>query len=69
MKKISLFIGVLICFYASVTLQAQNPASINVSNLSDQQIQKIVTEVNARGLTIDQGGTNGTNARSNTRSD
>lgn len=54
MKKISLFIGVLICFYASVTLQAQNPASINVSNLSDQQIQKIVTEVNARGLTIDQ---------------
>ena len=54
MKKISLFIGVLICFYASVTLQAQNPASINVNNLSDQQIQKIVTEVNARGLTIDQ---------------
>jgi len=54
MKKISLFIGLLICFYASVTLQAQNPASINVNNLSDQQIQKIVTEVNARGLTIDQ---------------
>ena len=54
MKKISLFIGVLICFYASVTLQAQNPASINVNNLSDQQIQQIVTQVNARGLTIDQ---------------
>ena len=54
MKKISLFIGILICFYASVTLQAQNPANINVDNLSDQQIQQIVTEVNARGLTIDQ---------------
>ena len=55
MRKISLFIGILICFYASITyLQAQNPASVNVNNLSDQQIQQIVTEVNARGLTIDQ---------------
>jgi len=55
MQKISLFIGILICFYASVTtLQAQNPASVNVNNLSDQQIQQIVTEVNSRGLTIDQ---------------
>jgi protein involved in polysaccharide export with SLBB domain len=35
-------------------LQAQNPASINVNNLSDQQIQQIVNEVNSRGLTIDQ---------------
>ena len=55
MQKIRLFIGVIICFYASVTiLQAQNAASVNVNNLSDQQIQQIVTEVNARGLTIDQ---------------
>ena len=55
MQKISLFIGILICFYASViTLQAQNPASVDVNNLSDQQIQQIVTEVNSRGLTIDQ---------------
>jgi len=55
MQKISLIISILICFYASVTnLQAQNPASISVNNLSDQQIQQIVTEVNARGLTIDQ---------------
>ncbi len=38
----------------SITLQAQNPASVNVNNLSDQQIQQIVNEVNARGLTIDQ---------------
>ena len=55
MQRIRLFIGILICFYASVTtLQAQNPASVNVNNLSDQQIQQIVAEVNARGLTIDQ---------------
>lgn len=38
----------------STALQAQNPASVNVNNLSDQQIQQIVNEVNARGLTIDQ---------------
>jgi len=55
MQKISLFIGILICFYASVTtLHAQNPASVDVNNLSDQQIQQIVTEINARGLTMDQ---------------
>jgi len=55
MQKISLIIGILLCFYASVvTVQAQNPASVNVNNLSDQQIQQIVTEVNSRGLTIDQ---------------
>ncbi len=55
MRKISLFIGILICFYASIiTLQAQNAASVNVSNLSDQQIQQIVTEMNNKGLTIDQ---------------
>jgi len=55
MQKISLFIGILICFFSFTTdLQAQDPASVNVNNLSDQQIQQIVTEVNARGLTIDQ---------------
>lgn len=55
MQKISLIIGILLCFYASViTVQAQNPASVDVNKLSDQQIQQIVTEVNARGLTIDQ---------------
>ena len=55
MQKISLFIGILICFFAFTTdLQAQDPASVNVNNLSDQQIQQIVAEVNARGLTIDQ---------------
>ncbi len=55
MRKLSLFISILLIFCASVTnLQAQNPASVDVNNLSDQQIQQIVTEVNSRGLTIDQ---------------
>jgi protein involved in polysaccharide export with SLBB domain len=35
-------------------VQAQNPANVDVNNLSEQQIQQIVNEVNARGLTIDQ---------------
>jgi len=55
MRKLSLYILTLICFVTfSTILQAQNPASVNVNNLSDQQIQQIVSEVNARGLTIDQ---------------
>ena len=55
MQKLRFFISILFCFYASVTtLQAQNPASVDVNKLSDQQIQQIVTEVSARGLTIDQ---------------
>lgn len=55
MQKISFFIVLFLCFFASVlTAQVQNPASVEVNNLSDQQIQQIVTEMNARGLTIDQ---------------
>jgi len=55
MQKISLFIGILLFFVASISnLQAQNPATVDVNALSDQQIQQIVTEVNARGLTIEQ---------------
>lgn len=55
MQKISIFITILLCFCLSIlTLQAQNPSSIDVNKLSEQQIQKIVNEVNARGLTIDQ---------------
>lgn len=54
MQKISHLL-ILLCFCVSMmSLQAQNPASIDVNKLSEQQIQKIVTEVNARGLTIDQ---------------
>jgi len=55
MQKITFFIGILLCFYASLnTLQAQNPATIDVNKLSEQQIQQIANEVNARGLTIDE---------------
>ncbi len=55
MQKIVFFIGILLCFYSSLsTIQAQNPANVDVNQLSDQQIQQIVTEVSARGLTIDQ---------------
>src|SRR5665648_478291 len=55
MQKIIFFIGILLCFQASISMvQAQDPASVNVNELTDQQIQQIVTEVNARGLTLDQ---------------
>lgn len=55
MQRISIFIAILLCFCLSIlTLQAQNPASIDVNKLSEQQIQKIANEVSARGLTIDQ---------------
>ena len=55
MQKISFLIVVLfLVFASSAPVIGQNPASIDVNNLSDQQIQQIVSEVNARGLTIDQ---------------
>lgn len=53
MQKI--FSSILIFIAVAIfSLQAQNPATINVNALSDQQIQQIVNEVNARGLTIEQ---------------
>jgi len=55
MQKITFFIAVLLCFCVTVnTVQAQNPATIDVNSLTEQQIQQIVNEVNARGLTMDQ---------------
>ena len=55
MQKTTFFTGLLFCFLVSVvTVQGQNPASIDVNNLSEQQIQQIANEVNARGLTIDE---------------
>lgn len=55
MQKFNFFIVTLffICV-GIIPLKAQDPASIDINNLSDQQIQQIVTEVNAKGLTIDQ---------------
>ena len=55
MQKTTFLIGILFCLFVSIhTVQAQNPASIDVNSLSEQQIQQIANEVNARGLTIDQ---------------
>ena len=55
MQKINHLIRILLCVLAlSVNLQAQNPANVDVNKLSDQQIQQIVTEVNSRGLSIDE---------------
>ncbi|HET6556630.1 MAG TPA: SLBB domain-containing protein [Prolixibacteraceae bacterium] len=55
MKKTKILIVTLLCFCAPVIfLQAQNPASIDINHLSERQIQQIVDEVNARGLTIDE---------------
>ncbi|HAQ17667.1 MAG TPA: sugar transporter [Prolixibacteraceae bacterium] len=55
MQKLILRILIFFCYFATViVVQAQDPASIDVNQLSEQQIQQIVTEVNSRGLTIDQ---------------
>ena len=48
------FLLVLFIVVGFIGLYAQDPKTIDVKELSDQQIQMIVNEVNARGLTIDQ---------------
>jgi len=45
-----LILGLII----TICLHAQNPSTIDVNSLSDQQIQKIVDEVSSRGLSIDE---------------
>lgn len=55
MQKLSLPLLFFCCFFTAIlTLQAQNPANVDVNQLSDQQIQQIVTEMNNKGLSIDQ---------------
>ena len=55
MRRTRIFVLTLLCICATlIAVQAQNPASVDVNKLSDQQIQQIVNEVNSRGLTIDQ---------------
>lgn len=51
-KKIILSLIMLISF--SIVVFAQNISTVNVSNLSDTQIQKVIDEAQSRGLTIDQ---------------
>ena len=53
MQKLYLIPLLFFCFIFC-NLKAQDPSSIDVKALSDQQIGKVVTEVNSRGLTIDQ---------------
>lgn len=54
MLKIKYIAILVISFVFAVEVYSQNPANIDVKNLSDQQIQQIVNEVNARGLTMEQ---------------
>lgn len=55
MQKFNFFIVILFFICAGTAqLKAQSPASIDVNNLSDQQIQQIITEIDAKGLTIEQ---------------
>jgi protein involved in polysaccharide export with SLBB domain len=51
-KKIIL--SLIILFSLSFILPAQNINNVNVNNLNDSQIQKIVQEMESRGLTMDQ---------------
>jgi protein involved in polysaccharide export with SLBB domain len=51
-KKIIL--SLVILFSLSFILPAQNINNVNVNNLSDSQIQKIVQEMENRGFTMDQ---------------
>ena len=55
MRKYSVFYCFIILGILAVNcLFAQNPSTIDVNALSDQQIQRIVNEVNSRGLSIDE---------------
>jgi len=56
LKHILLCITILICFIASVPANAQtgNMSAVNVDDLSDGQIQKIIQQESAAGLTDDE---------------
>lgn len=51
-KKIIL--SLILLFSLSFVVSAQNVSNVNVGSLSDSQIQKVVAEIESRGLTIDQ---------------
>ncbi|HBL78238.1 MAG: hypothetical protein A2W90_16720 [Bacteroidetes bacterium GWF2_42_66] len=53
-KHFALFCFTIFGLLATTCLNAQNPATVDVNALSDQQIQQIVNEVNSRGLTVDE---------------
>lgn len=49
-----LFLTFVIISLLACSLSAQNISEVDVKELSDQQVQMIMNEVNARGLTIEQ---------------
>jgi protein involved in polysaccharide export with SLBB domain len=52
--KTKLFLVILFLFTGVFSTMAQDPTAVKVEELSDRQIQTIINEVNARGLTIEQ---------------
>jgi protein involved in polysaccharide export with SLBB domain/ribosomal protein L12E/L44/L45/RPP1/RPP2 len=54
MERKLIFITLLLIITGFTNLFSQDPASINVDELTEQQIKMIINEVNARGLTIEQ---------------
>ena len=55
--KIRLFILLLALLATTANLRAQNPvnpASVDVNNLSDAQIDRIIREIQSRGLSQDE---------------
>lgn len=53
-KQIACYCFVIFGLLSTPNLHAQNRATIDVNALSDQQIQRIVNEVNSRGLSLDE---------------
>ncbi|MBC35358.1 MAG: sugar transporter [Bacteroidetes bacterium] len=52
--KTKLTILFILCLGCMITLNAQDITNVDVKNLSDAQIQQIISEVESRGLTMDQ---------------
>ena len=50
-RKIMWIVALFACFLGAA---AQNPQDVNINNLNDQQVKQIVSEVNSRGLSMDQ---------------
>lgn len=49
-----IILSLILLFSLSFVVSAQNVSNVNVGSLSDSQIQKVVAEIESRGLTIDQ---------------
>lgn len=51
--SISIIAIIFLCL-TGLSGNAQNPSTVNIQELSDQQIKQIVSEINARGLSMDE---------------